>query len=161
MPKNVKISGTLNIVIDKIWKYFAFTIAISWSSIFAIYFICHMFGLDYKGIFTYISEICFMTIILCANNLRELSESKVFKRGQTLYNLLHTSNVINMILCILFFTSYNSFELADITNFFKPELRQFIYVLGSYVVAALMGLSVQIAEGIDQIKRAAKRRKNE
>lgn len=161
MPNSVKISGITKTVINKICKYIIFTLAISWFSIFGIYFICHMFGLDFKGIFAYISEICFMTIVLCANNLRDLSESKVLKKGKIFYNILLASNFINMIFCILFFASYNSFELTDVINFFKPELRQFRYVLGSYVVAAFMGLIVQIAGGIDQIKRAAKRRKNE
>lgn len=161
MPNKVKFSGISNKVINKICKYFVFTIAISWSSIFAIYFICLMFGLEYKSIFAYISEVCFMTISLSANNLRDLSESKVLKRGQKFYNLLLASNVLNMILCILFFASYNSFELTDIINSLKPELKQFWYVLGSYLVAAFMGLIVQIAGGIDQIKQAKRRGKND
>lgn len=159
MPKIVNTQDVLNKVKNKIFKYLIFTIGISWSSIFIIYFICFMFGLEYKSFFVYISEICFMTIVLSANNLRDLYESRVLKRRKKLYNQLYLFNFVNMILCIIFFVIFHSFKLTNI-NPLQPELRQFICVMGSYFAAAFMGLIIQIDGGIDLIIQAIRRKKN-
>ena len=144
---------------DKIFKYIIFTIAIVWSPIVANYFLSFIFKLKYQSFLIYTSEICFMTIVLAANNLKDLSEGCVLKRGKILYNFLYALNIVNIIFSILFFAGFNSLDLSGAVNVSKTEWRQFWYAIGSYIVAATMGLSVQIGSGIDQIRRANRREK--
>lgn len=158
MPNIINFPDNSNIVKIKVMKYFFFTIAISWFPIIAIYFLSFILNLEYKNILLYTSEISIMVIILSANNLKDLSEAYVLKKGNILFIILIASNVINMLFCLLFFAGFNSFELSDTTSALQPIWKQFWYVLISYFFAALMGLGVQIAGGIDQIKRTNRRR---
>lgn len=141
---------------NRIFKYFVFTIAISWSPIIATYFIIFISNLQEVKFILYKSEICFMTIVLAANNLKDLSESHVLKNGKMLYNILYTLNILNIFFSILFFASSSSLRLSG-TNNVEPESRQFWFVILTYILAAVMGLSVQIGGGIDEIKMCKKR----
>lgn len=140
---------------NKVFKYFIFTIAMSWSPIMANSFISFIFDLEYKQWSLYKSEICVMTIVLAANNIKDLTESHVLKRGQLLCNILYTLNIINIVFSVLFFSGSNFVELSGI-KYSAPESRQMLFTLGTYILATVLGLGVQIGEGIDEMKRRTK-----
>ncbi len=50
-------------IIHKVFMYFIFTIAMSWSQIIVNGFISFIFNLTYKSFILYKAEICFMTIV--------------------------------------------------------------------------------------------------
>lgn len=158
MPNIVDFNHPKDKVIDKVYKYFIFTISISWLPIISNYFYSIFFGVGGKKLILYKSEICIMTIILVANNIIDLSESSVLRRGGLFRKILYTLNAINIFFSTLFFAGSNVIELLSI-NHLEPEIKQFWFVLGTYIAAAFMGLSVQIAAGVDEIKHTNRRRR--
>lgn len=156
MSNIVEFDNPKNKVIDKVYKYFVFTIAISWLPIIANCFFSFILGLEYKDFILYKSEICIMTIVLVANNIKDLTESRILKRGGILKNVFYTLNFINILLSVLFFAGSNIIELLHI-SYSAPEFRQFIFAIGTYVAAAFMGIVVQIGGGIDEIRRSVRK----
>lgn len=142
----------------KVYMYFAFTIAMSWSQIIVNSFLSSMFGLQHKSLTLYTTEICFMTIVLVANNIKDLIEAHVLKRSKLLYDILITFNILNIVFSLLFSAGSSFMELSN-NNHIQPEQKQFCFVIITYVAAVLMGLAVQIGGGIDKINRE-KGRKN-
>lgn len=138
---------------NKVFKYGAFTIAMSWIPIAANIFLSFIFGLKYKEWSLYMSEICVMTIILAANNIKDLTESQVLKKGQLLCNFLYTLNIVNIILSVLFFSGSTFAELSH-TDYSAPKTRQMMFTVVTYILAATLGLGVQIGEALDEIKRS-------
>lgn len=136
---------------NKVYKYCAFTIVISWMPIVANIFLSFIFGLKYKEWSLYMSEICVMTIILAANNLKDLTESQVLKKGQSLCNYLYSFNILNILFSILFFSGSTFAELSG-TDYSAPKSRQMLFTVVTYILAAIFGLGVQIGEAIDEIK---------
>ena len=94
MPKGSK--APKERIIHKVFMYFIFTIAMSWSQIIVNGFISFIFNLTYKSFILYKAEICFMTIVLVANNIKDLIESHVLKKGKLLFDILLTFSWIKL-----------------------------------------------------------------
>jgi hypothetical protein len=135
-------------IIHKVFMYFIFTIAMSWSQIIVNGFISFIFNLTYKSFILYKAEICFMTIVLVANNIKDLIESHVLKKGKLLFDILLTLNILNATFSLLFSAGSSFLELSGLGKG-QPELRQFVFVMMTYILAVFMGLAVQIGGGID------------
>lgn len=129
-------------IIIKLIKYFIFTIFMAWSPIVANLFICYIFELQFKGLAFYTPEICFMTIILASTNLKDLLESHV-----TTDSLLFVShiilNIVNIALSLIFIGISAYIELSEINNSGSIE-KQYNFVIMMYILAALLGSSIQI-----------------
>lgn len=158
MAKIVKFNFPKGSVLHKVYMYFIFTIAMSWSQIISNYFLSSMFNLQHKKIILYTTEICFMTIVLVANNIKDLIEAHILKRSKILYDILITLNVLNIIFSVLFSAGASFVELSN-NKRTQPELKQFCFVIITYVIAVLMGLAVQIGGGIDIISSRKRRQK--
>ncbi len=148
MSKIVKYRPPKERVIHKIFMYFLFTIAMSWSQIVVNYFMSYFFGLEYKNFVLYKAEICFMTIVLVANNIKDLIESRILKRGKLLFDMLLTLNILNAVFSLLFSAGSSFLELSS-SRITQLESRQFWFVMSTYILAVFMGLAVQIGGGID------------
>ncbi len=148
MAKVEKIGSPKYRIKNKIYKYFIFTIMMSWSPVIVNYFISCFFNVAYKKFFLYKSEICFMTIVLVSNNIKDLTESRVLKRGKMLFNILLTLNILNIVFSILFFAVSSFLELTGL-DYSEPEVKQFWFAFITYILAAIMGLAVQIGGGLD------------
>lgn len=148
MSKIVKYRPPKERVIHKIFMYFLFTIAMSWSQIVVNYFMSYFFGLEYKNFVLYKAEICFMTIVLVANNIKDLIESRILKRGKLLFDMLLTLNILNAVFSLLFSAGSSFLELSS-SRLTQLDSRQFWFVMSTYILAVFMGLAVQIGGGID------------
>lgn len=58
----------------------------AWFQIVANFFMCFIFDLSYKNIILYKAEICFIAIILVANSIKDLMESRIMKKGKILFD---------------------------------------------------------------------------
>lgn len=148
MSTNAEYRAPKERVIHKIFMYFIFNIAMSWSQIVVNCFISFIFDLSYKNFILYKAEICFMTIVLVANNIKDLIESRILKKGKLLFDTLLTLNILNAGFSLLFSAGSSFVELSGLGKS-QPELRQFRFVLITYILAVFMGLAVQIGGGID------------
>lgn len=120
----------------------------SWSQIVVNYFMSYFFGLEYKNFVLYKAEICFMTIVLVANNIKDLIESRILKRGKLLFDMLLTLNILNAVFSLLFSAGSSFLELSS-SRLTQLDSRQFWFVMSTYILAVFMGLAVQIGGGID------------
>ncbi len=132
---------------DGISSYLIFTIILSWSPIIVNYFVSYMFDVDAKKLILYTSEISFMTIILVSDNIKHLSGCHIFKRKIWFHKSLLFINAINIAFSLLFLGILNYQELLSAGGL-EIIPKQFYFVLITYLLAALMGLGVQIGEKI-------------
>lgn len=150
MGKIVTFSTARESVAHKIYMYFVFTIAMAWSQIAFNSFISSFFDPPHKKLILYTSEICFMTIVLTANNLRDLVDGQTLKKGKLLFDFLFTSNILNAVFSLVFSVGFSFMESSN--SGYQPSQKQFLFVIITYLAAASMGLAVQIGGGIDRYK---------
>lgn len=89
-----------------------------------------------------------MTIVLVANNIKDLIESRILKRGKLLFDMLLTLNILNAVFSLLFSAGSSFLELSS-SRLTQLDSRQFWFVMSTYILAVFMGLAVQIGGGID------------
>lgn len=131
---------------EGIFSYAIFTIIISWSPIIINYFISYMFKVPVKQLISYKSEICFMAIILASDNIKrlvDLMHYRFLKRTKWFFKLLLFFNIINIALPLLYLAISSYLQLAG-TEVLDPAIRQYHFILITYILTALMGLGVQI-----------------
>lgn len=137
-------------IIIKLIKYFIFTIFMAWSPIIVNCFVCYIFELKFKEAALYTPEICFMTIILASTNLKDLLESRI--TTDSLIFVFHIIlNVLNIALSLIFIGISAYIELSGTGSGGSLE-KQFIFVIAMYILAVLMGSSIQIGGAIKWIK---------
>ena len=144
-------------VAHKVYMYFIFTIAMAWIQIGINIFISAFFNPPPPKLILYTSEICFMTIVLTANNLRDLLDGHTLKKGKLLLDILVTFNVLNGGFPLVFSVALNSMILSN--SEYQVTQIQFGFVIITYIAAVVMGLAVQISAGIDACKVSLKIRR--
>lgn len=155
MANNIE-NKARNKVIHKFFMYLIFTVAMSWSPIIVNFFISFFFTAPYKTFFDYRLEICFMCIVLEANNIKDLYECHFFKKKKLFFDFLASFNILNFAISLLYFSVSSFLELSE-KDYIQPESKQFFLVMITYFMAFLMGIIVRYADGIDEIKRAERR----
>lgn len=137
-------------IIVKLVRYFIFTILMAWSPIIVNCFICFVFNIEFIKTAQFIPEICFMTIILASTNLKDLLESRI-----TIDSLIFVFNIIlnilNIVLSLLFIGISTYIELSKL-NLNDSIEKQYYFVITMYILAVLMGSSIQITGAMKWIK---------
>ena len=126
----------------KLVKYFVFTILMSWSPMGINLLICYLFNLEYKPLYLYTSEICFMNIILASTNIKDLLESKI-PRDKILFITHMGCNIVNIVLSLIFIGISSYIELSK-TDINVPIMKQYHFIIAMYFMAAFLGSWVQI-----------------
>ncbi len=129
-------------IAPKLIKYFVFTILMSWSPMGINALICYLFNIEFRPLYLYTPEICFMNIILASTNIKDLLESNIPR--DTLIFILHIAfNIINIVLSLIFIGISSYIELSQI-NTQIPKMKQYHFILAMYFMAAFLGSWVQI-----------------